>query len=156
MKLRNAARHPMIASVLLGLAAALSLARADAPPARQDCSTLEGWADRGAPGTGMKFVDLVVDKWDDVWSHPMVPVVCTGGPQPDGTIRFEGEIQVRPGEPIDAIRGVWTLRTDGSLVQEYLGHDRETGDWEVFYSGISRRTSPLVGSAILVANVAAH
>lgn len=135
---RNRARTQIVACALLGLCAALTLARAEAPPARQDCSTLEDWAQRGAPGTGMKFVDLVVDKWADVWSHPMVQVVCTGGPQADGTVRFEGQVSTRPGEPIDAIRGVWTLKPDGSLSQEYLLHDRESGDWEVFYSGVSR------------------
>lgn len=127
-------------SALLGICAALTLARAESPPAAQGCPQLESWAGRGGAGTGVKFVDLVVGKWHEVWTHPMVHVACSGGARPDGSYRIEGVIEPPPGDRMDAIRGVWILGTDGTIREELLRYDGESGRWEVFYSGTARRS----------------
>jgi hypothetical protein len=90
----------------------------------------------------MKFVDLVVGKWQEVWTHPMVHVACTGGLRDDGSYRIEGLIEPPSGDRLDAIRGVWTLGTDGTIREELLRYDGESSRWEVFYSGTSRRSAP--------------
>jgi hypothetical protein len=128
-------------SLLLGIFAALTLARAESPPAAQGCSQLEDWEGRGAAGTGVKFVDLVIGKWQEVWTHPMVHVICSGGARPDGSYRIEGVIEPPPGEGMDAIRGIWILGPDGTIREELLRLDGESGRWEPFYSGVSRRSA---------------
>jgi hypothetical protein len=133
-------RPPSITgSILLGLFAALTLARAESPPAAGGCPQLEDLSGRGAAGTGVKFVDLVIGKWQEVWTHPMVHVICSGGERPDGSYRIEGVIEPPPGEGMDAIRGIWILGTDGTIREELLRLDGESGRWESFYSGVSRR-----------------
>lgn len=133
---------------LLGICAALTLARAASPPAAEGCSQLESWAGRGGAGTGMKFVDLVVGKWQEVWTHPMVHVACTGGARPDGSYRIEGLIEPPPGDRMDPIRGVWILGTDGMIREELQRYDVESGRWEVFYSGTSRRNPPAIQAGV--------
>jgi hypothetical protein len=134
-------RSVMTGYAMLGILAALTLARAESPPAVQGCSQLENWVGRGAADTGMKFVDLVIGKWQEVWTHPMVHVACSGGAGPDGSYRIEGLIQPPPGDGMDAIRGIWILGTDGTIREELLRLDGESGRWETFYSGVSRRSA---------------
>ncbi|WP_299581855.1 hypothetical protein [uncultured Microbulbifer sp.] len=106
----------------------------------QGCLIHEDWSTLfGGTGTGMNFVDPATGKWRQVWMSPRYHIDYSGGLVENGDFVLEGRIYPNNGEPVSAIRGVYSRQADGSVVKEFLTFDESTKIWKRFFIGVARR-----------------
>ena len=109
--------------------------------AEDGCLLIERWTGaQGSTGQSYNFYDTGLDKWRQVWVARGATIDYAGKLTEDGEMRLEGKIAYRNGNTAP-FRGSWTPEADGSVTQHFQQYNSETETWDVWFTGIYRRTA---------------
>jgi hypothetical protein len=100
------------------------------------CLIRENWrSSTGSTGFSMNFFEVGSDSWRQVWVSQGAQIDYSGGLDEAGVMRLQGLINY-PATGLSApFRGAWTLRDDGTVLQEFQQQDPETGAWNIWFIG---------------------
>ena len=103
------------------------------------CLLIERWTSvQGGTGQSYNFYDPGLKKWRQLWVSRGAVIDYSGGVNAQVEMVLEGTIAPRLGEQ-SPFRGVWTPLADGSVRQYFQQYNRETKEWDDWFTGIYRR-----------------
>ncbi len=104
------------------------------------CLILENWTStKGDTGNGLLFVDPETGRWRHFWMSTLSHFDVLGEADSKGNLLFEGKMHLIGNGATMPLRATWTRASDGSIHHEYRVRDSDSGDWEIFFTGVSRR-----------------
>lgn len=100
------------------------------------CLITEHWVNTaGAGGESMNMYDPLIGAWRQVWMSNGWYIDYTGGLNEDGAMVLTGNSYTIQTDTRAELRGIWTLREDGTVSQEFEQKDAE-GHWQNVFTGI--------------------
>ena len=101
------------------------------------CLILEKWSgSQGSTGQSYNFYRPDTGKWHQLWVSQGAVIDYAGGLTDDGAMKLEGQIHYRKDKRSAKFVGVWTLRKDGSVLQEFREWDGESKLWKDWFTGV--------------------
>ena len=100
------------------------------------CLITEHWVNTaGTGGESMNMYDPLIGAWRQVWMSNGWYIDYTGGLNEDGAMVLTGESYTAQTDSRAELRGIWTLREDGTVSQEFEQKNAE-GAWQNVFTGI--------------------
>ncbi|KAA9134213.1 hypothetical protein F3N42_01325 [Marinihelvus fidelis] len=94
------------------------------------CLLLEQWTSaQGGTGQSYNFYDPESGLWRQVWVSQAFIIDYSGGLDDNGVMVLEGDAVYHASGERHPFRGRWTPQADGTVLQELLQKNAETGEW---------------------------
>ena len=107
------------------------------------CLLVERWRGAGgSTGQSYNFFDPGAQRWRQVWVSSSAIIDYSGGLTDEGAMRLEGQITYQSSGQEIPFYGQWSKQTDGSVLQELFQWNTERDDWDSWFVGIYRRSTP--------------
>ena len=104
------------------------------------CIILEKFKyESGKTYIGTFYFDKNRSKWKWFWVSDQITFEMFGAANADGTLTFEGEVDIHASGQILAMRSTWIVNDDRSIKQVYEIYDKNSESWGPFFSGLSKR-----------------
>ena len=104
------------------------------------CLIIERWSGaQGSTGQSFNYYNPATGMWRQVWVSPGALIDYEGGLNQRGQMVLEGEISYHNGNSFP-FRGEWTANEDGSVHQHFEQYNPETEEWDVWFTGIYRKS----------------
>ncbi|MEM7219737.1 MAG: hypothetical protein AAF515_15320 [Pseudomonadota bacterium] len=108
-----------------------------------NCLIIERW--RGADGTtgqSYNYFNPASNRWRQLWVSQGAIIDYEGSLVAAGKMQLQGRIVYQADGREADFRGTWTRRTDGSVLQEFVEKDAESGEWNVWFTGLYTQAKP--------------
>lgn len=101
------------------------------------CLMVERWRNvQGGTGQSYNFYNPAKKEWRQVWVSPGVIIDYTGGLNQAGAMVLEGTITYHANQQELPFRGSWSLRADGTVLQEFAQYNPDTSQWDNWFTGV--------------------
>ncbi|MGP1284100.1 MAG: hypothetical protein ACTS1X_14090 [Parasphingopyxis sp.] len=91
-------------------------------------------------GQSYNFYDPTRETWTQLWLSPGLIIRLEGPVGAAGSLTMHGTSTYTQRSEARGFTGRWTLRDDGTVLQEFWERDPESGEWANWFTGIYSRS----------------